>query len=226
MGLLNWLFGNKKSNIDVEKILLTILKSGGVGVVQVPFETFLSYAKNNTEILRSTTGELLCKTNLQGELSTIQFISGSFRTDINNSDTLVNIIIKSELEKSLTQETMEPIAEKIVGIINEDIHSKDLAKITAYMMYCNFDHTSMERLNAPDLVKDFINNCSEGFTLFDEEYDDAIERNLKMDFYMNNMEYEVGLDKFLSTLSDIQEDNTKITFGYSILKKFILKWNL
>jgi len=226
MGLFSRIFGGSKKVVDVEKILLTISNSGGKGIVQVPFDYFVDFAKNHAEILPSSAGELICMVPLNGEKTKVQFIHGALSFDINDNETMVNVFSISDFERNISPEKIEELAKFSIEQINKEIDSQELARMTAYMMYCNFDNGSMERTAAPEAVKIFIDNCTDGLTLFDAEYDDVLEKNIRKEFYLSNREYEKGLDTFLQIINSVQDDSIKNELGYTILKKFIANWKL
>ncbi|WP_392340659.1 hypothetical protein [Moritella marina] len=226
MGFLSRLFGGSKKDVDVEKILLAISNSGGKGIVHVPFDYFVDFAKNNAEILPSSAGELICMVPLNGEKTKVQFIGGALSFDINDNETMINVFSISDFERNISPEKIEDIAKSSIALINKEIDSQELARITAYMMYCNFDNGSIERTAAPEGVKAFMDKCTEGLTLFDAEYDDVLEKNIRKEFYVSNREYVEGLDTFLQIINNVQDDSIKNELGYSILKKFIANWKL
>lgn len=226
MGLLRKLFFGSKRDVDVEKILLAISNSGGKGIVQVPFDYFVKFAKNHAEVLPSTAGVLICMVQLNGEKTKVQFADGALSFSMNDNETMINIFCISDFERNKSSEKIEALTKSYIDLINKNIYSQELARITAYLMYCNFDNGSMERTAVPETVKVFMDKCTEGLTLFDAEYDEVLEKNIRKEFYLNNREYYEGLDTFTKIINCVQDDNIKNELGYSILQAFIANWKL
>ncbi|WP_010604787.1 hypothetical protein [Pseudoalteromonas maricaloris] len=226
MGFFKRLFGKSEKNINVEKILLAICDAGGKGIVQVPFDYFVDFAKSHAEILPSAAGELICMVPLYGERTKVQFISGALSFDINDNETMVNVFQITDFERNVSPEKIEELAKSAIDLINKEIDSQELARFTAYMMYCNFDNSSMDRADAPEAVEVFMHKCTEGLTLFDEQYDDVLEKNIRKKFYLNNREFDEALDTFMQIINNVQDQKIKNHVGYSILQKFISTWKL
>ena len=132
-----------------------------------------------------------------------------------------------DADKDTTPEGLEKSATYSINLINKKINSQELARITAWMMYCNFDNSSWDRQGVPVSIKNFLDKCTEGLTMFDKEYDDVLEKNIRREFYIINNEYYKGaLDIFLQIIHKIKDEKVRNKLGYSILEKFITNWKL
>ncbi len=109
---------------------------------------------------------------------------------------MVNSFYSPNFERNISPDKIEELSEPSINLVNENVNSQELARITAYMMYCNFDNRSMDRTVSPETAEKFMDRCTGGLTLFDEEYNNVLEKNISIEFYLQNRQYDDALGVF------------------------------
>ncbi len=226
MGIFDAIFGKKSnSKTNIPNIISSVAKAGGKAVVQIPFDDFIAYAKSSSEILSYSGGVINCRVNLNGEKTKVQFASGELIFNLKDRETLVTVYSKSDFEKNISLSQIEEISTSVSRMINEEIDSKDLAKITVWFMLCQLENYNNE-FEEPIFSKKFKINCTENYTMFDEEWADTLEKNIRLDHYMETREHTDALDLFDHAINNLQDNNNQCKLGYSIAQKIVTEWDL
>lgn len=214
----------KTQNVDIPNLLDSVVQSGGTAVVQVPFDCFVKYAKDNPELSPSLdNGQLNILINSNGEETRVSFDSGKISFDMQENETLVTVHLKSELEKNITQEKITEISKNVSKGISAEIHSKEHARATVWLMISFLKSDSFKK---PEFADKFEKICTGGYDIFNNEYYAHLEKNVRLDYYMENRICVDALSLYYEALGNFKVHTNMCNVGYSITKNIIDEWQL
>lgn len=225
MGLFSKLFGGKKE-VNIANILKTIDEIGGQGVAQVPVELFAKYLHENGEQKSSTTGSVDGFINIDGEKRKVGFQYGVFY-GLQEGETLVTVFKKSNIEENFESVGVENMATSLADNFLENITSSEMAVSLAYALLS--ETTIGGGFELPYDIKEFSLKCSDGLTMDDEGFFEALNKNLNRDdSFAGKFDKEIDEPRntFKKIRNEIYNESRKQELSYLILREIINKWNL
>jgi hypothetical protein len=225
VGLFSKLFGGKKE-VNIANILKTIDEIGGQGVAQVPVELFAKYLHENGEQKSSTTGSVDGFINIDGEKRKVGFQYGVFY-GLQEGETLVTVFKKSNIEENFESVGVENMATSLADNFLENITSSEMAVSLAYALLS--ETTIGGGFELPYDIKEFSLKCSDGLTMDDEGFFEALNKNLNRDdSFAGKFDKEIDEPRntFKKIRNEIYNESRKQELSYLILREIINKWNL
>lgn len=203
---------------------------GGQAVVQVPFEKFVEFAKTHAVLRPSSASQVNCVASIRGERAELQFINGNLSLELNigPGETLVTVAFASDLEKNLKGNEAEAIINTFAGMINQNLDSKASAKVATHRMLAQLDTPFLGGgREKPEFARKFSEACSDGLTMFDAGYQEALQRNLGLDsLFSKHPQSERALDIFRQALGEFIDEEIKLQIGWGLVERTISHWEL
>ncbi len=219
------LLGGKKE-VNITNILKTVDEMGGQGFVQVPIKSFAKHLHENGEQKPSHAGSVEGFIDIDGKKRKVGFQYGMFY-ELKEGETLVTVFQKSNIEDHLESVGVENMAISLADNLLENITSSAMAVSLTYALLCE---TTIDGLpDGPDDIEEFSLKCSDGLTLFDEGYMEALNKNLNRDDdFIGKFDDAINepVNIFMSIRNEIYDESKKQELSYLIMRKIINKWNL